>query len=371
MVNQTGVEIERRFLVQQTNRTKPPDHLIKTELRIEQGYISVGGDVVSRIRHTVDPHYGPTYIYTIKSGKGRQRYEEEQEVANHQLGASLLANCQWRIKKRRVVTTDGWEIDYFEGPLQELILAEKELDHPDQPVTKPDYIAKWVEVTDSITNLHLAQFAATINHLDQPLILHQMILPKKTKRVVLTGGPCCGKSELMKIIRQHYGGKVHCVPEVATILINQVGVKPSKDDYLNGHFQRAIAAIQRQFENVSDTVACIDGVDLMVTDRGVLDIGGYLSDPLLAMTVLNTQHDRELNRYDAVIQLQVAPENIYNERRADNPARSESHQQAVDIEHDLKLMYDRHRHYHFIDNEGGWDAKVERVLNTLEQFMAT
>jgi dephospho-CoA kinase len=41
-----------------------------------------------------------------------------------------------------------------------------------------------------------------------------------TAKIVLTGGPCAGKTSCLRAIRAEFGEQVVTVPEVATLLLN-------------------------------------------------------------------------------------------------------------------------------------------------------
>ena len=62
----------------------------------------------------------------------------------------MLELCEQPIieKTRHVVDTGGlrWEIDEFDGANRGLVVAEVELDDPDQPIELPDWVG--AEVTD-------------------------------------------------------------------------------------------------------------------------------------------------------------------------------------------------------------------------------
>ena len=147
------VEIERRFLCQ----IPEPDALRAASRRseIRQGYLS-GGEPAVRIRAR-----DGAYLLTIKAGRGRVRREVEVEV-DADAGEALFEMAgDRRLEKVRYVI-GRWEIDVYRGPLDGLVLAEVELDAPDEPLPPvPAGVELLREVTDdaTFTNQHLAHLA--------------------------------------------------------------------------------------------------------------------------------------------------------------------------------------------------------------------
>ena len=98
-------------------------------------------------------------------------------------------------------------------------------------------------------------------------------------KIVITGGPCAGKSTAMTWIQDHFtklGYTVLFIPETATELITG-GVAPWTCN-TNLDFQEFLAQLQITKEDVYERAAKNMGKDkvLIVCDRGLLDNKGYL-----------------------------------------------------------------------------------------------
>ena len=132
-------EIERRFIA----RVARPDALENGRVRrLEQAYLSTGEPGV-RVRRA-----GEIYTLTVKAGQGRVRQEVETQLPP-ETGAALLQMAGARRLNKTRYTLDRWEIDFFEGPLAGLILAEAELISPTEPLPPvPDGVLLVREVTD-------------------------------------------------------------------------------------------------------------------------------------------------------------------------------------------------------------------------------
>lgn len=136
-----GTEIERKYLVVGDSWRGRG-----TTTAFRQGYLSTVKERTVRIRAA-----GDEGVLTIKGiTVGASRTEFEYEIPFEDADTMLDELCEQPIieKTRDVVEVDGttWEIDEFGGVNQGLIVAEVELDSPDQEFTRPDWLGD--EVTD-------------------------------------------------------------------------------------------------------------------------------------------------------------------------------------------------------------------------------
>jgi adenylate cyclase len=146
------VEIERKFLVigeGWRNRGRAE--------RIRQGYLVAQPGLSVRIRRA-----GSRAFITVKSGAaGPTRAEYEYDIPPEHADEMLETLCSRPVieKWRHTVDVGGavWTIDEFRGALAGLVLAEIELDHPDQPVDLPDWIGAEVTGDPHYLNANLAK----------------------------------------------------------------------------------------------------------------------------------------------------------------------------------------------------------------------
>ncbi len=131
-------EIERKFLV--TDRDALPQNMPHRDIR--QAYLNDSPDAIVRLRVA-----GDRAFITVKNrNKGAERYEWEYEIPKSDaIDMMNRCECTGEIVKTRYL--DGrWEIDVFHRRLEGLIMAEIEMQDPDESVTLPPYIGR--EVTD-------------------------------------------------------------------------------------------------------------------------------------------------------------------------------------------------------------------------------
>ena len=150
------------------------------------------------------------------------------------------------------------------------------------------------------------QFAAMMPYISADLVA--MIANKqKITKIVLTGGPCAGKTSALSKIEEIFtekGYKVLVVGESATEIINS-GIKKSvlktKKD-----FQLAILRMQKAKEELYyEAASKMSNKVLIVCDRGTLDGKAYLPevDFQYLMKVTNTNEIELRDNYDAVFHL--------------------------------------------------------------------
>ena len=138
------MEIERKFLIETDKLPfRPEDFPCRS---IEQGYLCTAP--VVRIRRDNDE-----YFLTYKS-KGLMIREEYNLPLTRQAYEHLLPKADGRIitKKRYVIPLEGGltlELDFFEGDLAPLVLAE--IEFPDENAARSYFAPSWLgeDVTGS------------------------------------------------------------------------------------------------------------------------------------------------------------------------------------------------------------------------------
>ncbi len=134
-------EIERKFLVRDAVFKR---FSVKT-YRIRQGYIAHDGGNTVRVRI----RDGQGFL-TIKgpSRDGVSRYEWEREIPLSDAEELFLLCRGGAIDKTRHLVPAGpgkyFEVDEFYGDNEGLVMAEIELDSPDQPFERPAWLGEEV-----------------------------------------------------------------------------------------------------------------------------------------------------------------------------------------------------------------------------------
>jgi CYTH domain-containing protein len=201
------------------------------------------------------------------------------------------------------------------------------------------------------------------------------------KRIVLTGGPCAGKTTALVRIVDYFsnlGFKVFTVPEVPT-MYSQGGwsyLTPNPKLYYEG--EKAILetqlALEDSFMRLAET--CTKPA-FVVCDRGTLDISAYIApDMWLDITGKCGTSTNELReRYDAVLHLVSAAdgaEQYYT--TANNAQRYEQMNEeglriARGLDKKVIKAWTGHPHLRVINNHDDFDCKMNRVIMEISNVL--
>jgi CYTH domain-containing protein/predicted ATPase len=188
-------------------------------------------------------------------------------------------------------------------------------------------------------------------------------------RIVLTGGPCGGKSSALTLLRDRFlalGYQVFLVPEAPTILaVGGVDFVDVAVERLIGH-EANVVRLMLSLEDAFLDVARASGKPAVVfCDRGVMDVAAYMKPQ--AWQAMLDEHGWTIaglrdRRYDAVIHLvsaAVGAEAFYT--TANNTARTETAAQARALDARVQQAWLGHPTLRVIDNSTEFAAKVRRV----------
>ena len=201
------------------------------------------------------------------------------------------------------------------------------------------------------------------------------------RKIVLTGGPCAGKTTALVRVIEHFnsrGFKVFCVPEVPTIysLAGWNYLTPNRQLYFEG--ERAILETQLALEDHFMRLAsvCAKPV-LIVCDRGAMDISAYIApeewESICGEADTNSNVLRE--RYDAVLHLVSAAdgaEQYYT--TATNSTRYEKADEeglriARELDKKVIKAWTGHPHLRVINNHDDFERKMQRVLREISNVL--
>ena len=187
-------------------------------------------------------------------------------------------------------------------------------------------------------------------------------------KIVITGGPCAGKTTAMSWIQNAFtqkGYTVLFIGETATEFIRG-GVAPwtcgSNVEYQKCQMRLQIEK-ERLFEQAAKTMKA-DKI-LIVCDRGAFDNRAYMTPEEFREVIkyVGTNEVELRDSYDAVFHLVSAAkgaEQFYT--TANNEARTESVEQARDLDDKLIAAWTGHPHFRIIDNETDFGEKMRRLL---------
>lgn len=232
-------------------------------------------------------------------------------------------------------------------------------------------VSKWENGSSKPTISNLKKLSNIFDiTLDELIELDEEVKEKKIVKIVLTGGPCAGKTTAMNWIInnfQKYGYKVLFIPETASELING-GLTPWETES-SLSFQSILFDLQLEKEK-----RFLEGAEklpydkiLIVCDRGLLDNKAYMSKKdfnyLLKSKGLNEINVRD--SYDAVFHLVSAAKGAKKYYNLDNEARTETVEEAARLDDLLIDSWTGHPHFRIIDNSTDFEDKMKRLMREI------
>lgn len=181
------------------------------------------------------------------------------------------------------------------------------------------------------------------------------------QKIVITGGPCSGKTKILEGLRRHGPMDSIFLVEAATILYG--GGFPRFDDQISRMFQQeTIYTVQKNMEKIIShkyqdrNIFC---------DRGTLDGLAYWPDTEAHFfEYLRTTFQEELSSYSACIFLQIPSETDY----INYSLRTESYDKALALEARLYNIWSKHQNFFYVERKNTFQNKmlsVEKVVKSV------
>lgn len=196
-------------------------------------------------------------------------------------------------------------------------------------------------------------------------------------KVVLTGGPCAGKSSVVEAISGARHDEIVVVPESATMLFENgfptPGVQVSSTEWHRNYaslFQERAYELRLFLEKTFEEIAVRMGAKIIVCDRGILDGAAYVSGGRREFcATFGISAPEALERYDAVIHLESlatgAPE-LYSDRN--NSFRRETLREAMERELATRAAWADHPRYYMVSTTSSFEEKREIVLSIVDHL---
>jgi len=194
---------------------------------------------------------------------------------------------------------------------------------------------------------------------------------RRIQKLVLTGGPCGGKTTGMAHLATFFeslGWKVFRVPETATVLMSG-GIafgELNEEQVLDfqEHLVTTMIAIEDTYFSMAEK--CTQNV-LIIADRGVMDASAFIDkeswERILAKLNLEDIEVSD-NRYNHVVHLQsaaIGAEKFYTVE--DHSARFEGIELARERDRRAMEAWQDHPYVDIIDNRSDFDSKINRLID--------
>lgn len=197
-------------------------------------------------------------------------------------------------------------------------------------------------------------------------------MQKNLKHIVLTGGPCAGKTTALARLTdlfQNLGFRVLVVPEMATLLF-QGGVQfPFQNPIeFQKMLMKATIGLEDSFRGLGMTQP--EEKIIVISDRGLIDSKAYVGPKWPALLEsLSLSEDQLMGRYDAVFHLVSAAngaEAYYS--TANNAARRETAEEARALDQLTMEAWVGHTHLRVVGNgPDGFEGKMQRLKEAVSR----
>jgi predicted ATPase len=179
----------------------------------------------------------------------------------------------------------------------------------------------------------------------------------------VTGGPGGGKTTAVDFFRREIGEQIVIVPEAATMIFSG-GFPREPGEQARMAAQKAVYHVQR---NLEDVQAALYPERVLLCDRGTVDGAVYWpGGPEGFFEALETSLETELERYDAVIFFESAAVGGMG-IEGGNPIRSETMNEAVELNSRLRSIWAQHPHFMVVDHDPSFFKKIGRGLDALSE----
>lgn len=199
-------------------------------------------------------------------------------------------------------------------------------------------------------------------------------------KIVLTGGPCAGKTTALSKIEESLvdkGYKVFIVSESATEMIKG-GIRPFGSQAVDIYqFQKLIMEYQLGKEKVYEKAVMSlpeDDKCVIIYDRGVIDNKAYIGQNKFSQLLkeMNLKQIELMDNYDMVIHLVTAADGKAEYYTlANNQARTETVEEAIDLDRRTLNAWSGHSNLKIIDNSTEFEEKLNKVMDCVYGRLGT
>jgi len=206
---------------------------------------------------------------------------------------------------------------------------------------------------------------------DQEKLLQGLPPTNRVYKLVLTGGPCGGKTTAQSKLATFFesvGWKVFRVPETATVLMSGGIAFGNLNEEQIMDFQENLVRTMIAIEDTYFSMAAKSGQNcLVICDRGLMDASAFISrqkwEELLEKLQLEEFNLCE-GRYDNVVHMvsaAVGAEDFYTVE--DHSARFEGLELARERDRRAMEAWEMHPYVDIVDNRGNFDSKVKHLVD--------
>lgn len=197
-------------------------------------------------------------------------------------------------------------------------------------------------------------------------------------KIVLTGGPCGGKTTALARVSSYLrerGFEVFTAPEAFTILAsNGFSLDYFATPGMDIVTQKTVLSWQESMEDGLESILKARGLPaVLLCDRGIQDGAAYMEQDRWER-VLQTRNWHQVDvregRYNAVFHMVTAAdgaEDFYT--LENNDARTETPEQAREMDCKTQKAWLGHPHHYVLDNSTDFEGKLQRLVEFIARLV--
>ena len=197
-------------------------------------------------------------------------------------------------------------------------------------------------------------------------------------KIVLTGGPCAGKTTTISRIEEHLiekGYHVLVLNECATEMI-KAGIRPFGDNAATDYdFENEVLNLQLYKEKrYNDFLSKYDDDTKIVIlyDRGTVDVKAYLGEENYNKMLKenNLTHEDLINEYDMVIHMITVAADMENRySNSNNTARFEDSKEAIDLDKRTSDAWKEHNNLKVVPVCELLEEKINLAIDYVDELL--
>lgn len=197
------------------------------------------------------------------------------------------------------------------------------------------------------------------------------------KKIVITGGPCAGKTSIVTALKDSRTISAIFVPEAATLILSGGFPAPPEEKFVGEEqfdewmreFQGSVYHTQLALESLATKEAELEVKDMVIHDRGLADCIAYHPEGLAGFACqFGTDLDKIHARYDLVIFLEslaITQPELFG--RVGNQHRYESVENAIEVNSKTHDQWSTHKNFHHISSQLSLEEKTDEVSKLIRQ----
>jgi len=194
-------------------------------------------------------------------------------------------------------------------------------------------------------------------------------------KIVITGGPCAGKTSIIAMLKEEFGDEIITVPEAATLLLAGGFPVPGQhvdwSDEWQYAFQKSVLNLCKSLEQTYALMARRKNAGILVCDNGLPSGAAYMPGGLAEfIQMFDIDLPQELKNYQAVIHLEtIALAHPERYGKHNNSSRYTTLEHAIDLDLLIKEIWEDHEKRFIIPSGWKLEDKYHKVREVVKKYL--